>query len=143
MARKIQVMGVAPAFMADGPETIVVCFVQGRPVVPSKALGRRDSPDAWTSRVIDSTLQLSQFAGSFELDVEFVLPADRDPWELPWEMTLDNLLKWLLDALEGTALRSVLGEERRLVAVSARERVARPNEETGAYLVFRRATPPT
>ena len=45
----------------------------------SKAEGRLDAPRVWTATVVDQTKGLPRLLGPCELDVEFVLPADRFP----------------------------------------------------------------
>ena len=128
--------------MTKRRKPIVECFIPGRPVVPTTPMGRRNSPDPWTSQVIDGTIGLPRVAGRCELDVEFVIPLDRDPWEHPWEMSLTNLMKWLLDALEQTLFRSDPGGESQLVSISARQKVARSKEKTGARIAVFRAPVP-
>jgi hypothetical protein len=97
-----------------------------------------DQADPWTSAVIDRTLRMREVTGPCALDVEFVFPAEADRWVMPWERSLDNLLKWLLDALEGTTLRGAATSGPTIVAIRARQRVARGRERTGARIVFRR-----
>lgn len=113
-------------------------FVKGRPVVPRTPMGRRDRQDIWTSTVIAETMGLPWIRGPCELAVEFVVPAKRDPWELPWELALDNLLKWMLDALQATVLLSDPRAKGEVVSVRADRRTAGPSEETGARIVIRR-----
>lgn len=117
-------------------------FIEGRPAVPQNTLGGADPRNLWTTRVIDATVGLPALAGSCALDLEFILPVHQDSWELPWEVTLDHILKWTLDTLQQTVLRYERLAGASLVSVSARTRVARRGEETGARLVIRRVRSP-
>jgi hypothetical protein len=130
--------------MTKSAGTIAECFVPGRPVVPSGDLVRRSSSDVWTRKVIDVTSELDRVTGPCELEVEFVLvpDPDMDPWENPWEMATEHLLKWLLDALGQTVLRPGPEKEIQIVAICARGRAARPGEKTGAHIAIRRAKVP-
>lgn len=117
------------------PDSLVLvdCFIPGPP----------HSQKPWVTRVIDVMLGQPRITVPCELDVEFVLPPDRVPWILPEESRLTSLVKVLLDALEDTVLRDVLGPQREvggLVAVHARTKAGRPNEEAGARIVLRRVT---
>jgi hypothetical protein len=114
-------------------------FIDGRPAVPQNTLGGADPRTMWITRVIDETVGLPELTGACALELEFVLPAKQDSWELPWEVTLDHLLKWTLDTLERTVLRYERLQGASLVSVSARKRIAKRGEETGARLVIRRA----
>ena len=120
-------------------EPLVDRFIQGRPVVPQNALGAADPRNMWTARVVDETLGLPTLTGAFTLDLEFVLPVKQDSWELPWEITLDHILKWTLDTLQKTVLNYERLGGASLVSVSARTRVAQGGEPTGARLLIRRA----
>jgi hypothetical protein len=122
-------------------EPLVDRFIQGRPVVPQNALGGADPRNMWTARVVDETLGLPTLTGAFTLDLEFVLPVKQDAWELPWEVTLDHILKWTLDTLQKTVLNYERLRGASLVSVSARTRVAQGDEPTGARLIIRRAAP--
>jgi len=75
--------------------------------------------------------------GPCELDVEFVLPADKFPRDFPYGMDLDNLLKRLLDALGKTVLQDAPGGDSAIVRLSARKHPASPTEEPGARIVLR------
>jgi hypothetical protein len=119
------------------PKLLAECFIEGRPSVPQAGMGRRSGRDIWSTHVIDGTMALEPITGRCELELEFVLPPDRDSFEQPWERTLESLLKWTLDALEGTILRTGPAAEGELVAVHARRREAKAGESTGARLVLR------
>lgn len=127
---------------SDDPDTLIDCFIAGRPVVPRSPMGRREHQDVWTSTVVDQTMRLPGIHGPCHLEVEFVLPAVRDPWEHPWETSLDHLLKWMLDALEATIHLSDPSSDGEIVAVSARRRIAALEERPGAHLRIRRAEVP-
>jgi hypothetical protein len=114
-------------------------FVEGRPYVPGAARGSGETTDQWTSWVIDHLLRIPRPTGACELEVEFVLPANRDPWELPWEMSLDHLLARLLDALGRTALRRDPSDTASFVEIRASRRNAGKGEVTGARVVILRA----
>lgn len=120
-------------------KVLVDCFVPGRPYVPGAVRGPGDPTDRWTSAVVDQTLGFPRLTASCELDVVFVLPSDRDIWELPWEMSLDTLLSHLLNTLGGTLLRRNPGESATVVDIHARKKVAREGEEPGAHIVIRQA----
>ncbi|MGA8663547.1 MAG: hypothetical protein WB809_00530 [Thermoplasmata archaeon] len=125
--------------MAKRKGALVDCFVEGRPHVPRGSGGPRDSSGTWSIQVIDETLRFSPIKGPCELDVEFVLPADTDSWELPWEMTLDHLTMHLLEALEMTFLGRGELAEGSLVLIRARKRIARRGQRTGVHVVVTKA----
>jgi Holliday junction resolvase RusA-like endonuclease len=118
-----------------GPSEIAV-FVRGIPYARSKTKGRLDAPRVWTAAVVDQTKGLPRLLGPCELDVEFILPADKFPMDLPYGMDLDNLLKRLLDALGETILREVAGGDSAIIRLSARKRPAGPTEEPGARIAL-------
>ena len=119
-----------------GPSEIAV-FVRDIPYARSKTKGRLDAPRVWTATVVDQTKGLPRLLGACELNVEFVLPVDKFPRDLPYGMDLDNLPKRLLDALGKTVLRDAAGGDSAIVRLSARKHPAGPTEEPGARTALR------
>jgi Holliday junction resolvase RusA-like endonuclease len=118
-------------------------FVRGIPYGQNKTKGRLDAPRVWTTAVVHQTKGLPQLLGPCDFDVEFILPPDKFPSDLPYGSDLDNLLKRLLDALGSTVLRDAPGRDSVIVKLSARKRPAGPSEETGPMIGFRTiGTPP-
>lgn len=113
-------------------------FVTGRPSVPRGSTHPGEPHDLWTTSVLDETVGLPPVAVPCELEVEFLLPADRDPWELPWERSLEHLLQSLLRTLDRTVLRYDSIPAGAVRAVSARWREVAPGEAAGAWIVLRR-----
>jgi Holliday junction resolvase RusA-like endonuclease len=128
--------------VTGNPEIIIDRFIRGVPYARSKSKGRLGAPRVWTSAVVEQTAGLPLIAGPCQLEVEFVLPWDKFPSDLPFGMDLDNLLKRLLDALGTTVLQSAPGGDSAIVSLQARKRPLRQGEEPGARITFRPATFP-
>jgi Holliday junction resolvase RusA-like endonuclease len=122
--------------MKKSKETLEL-FIPGTPYARTKSKGRLGAPKAWTQTVIEQTSHLPQIPGACELDVVFILPADKFPSDLPFGMDLDNLLKRLMDALGQTVLRDAPGRDSAVMALHARKRRAQPGETPGAAISFR------
>lgn len=69
--------------------------------------------------------------------VEFLLPQDKFPRDLPHGMDLDNLLKRLLDALGETVLREAPGRDSAIMEIHAWKRKLIPPEVAGAQIFLR------
>jgi hypothetical protein len=125
--------------MAKVTGALVDCVIEGRPHVPRSSSGPTEPAATWSIQVINETLKFSRIKGPCEMDVEFILPADRDAWEMPWELTLDHLTKHLLDTLQGTFLGRSEAAEGELVQLRTHKRTARRGEKSGAHILVTRA----
>lgn len=113
-------------------------FVSGTPYGKTKPQGRRAGVGEWRDTVIEQTRDLPRVSWPCELDVVFVLPANKFVRDLPFGSDLDNLLKALLDALKTTVLRDAPGTDSAIIVLQASKRQAFDREKTGAMLSIRR-----
>lgn len=117
--------------MTGASDVLGEVFIRGTPSVSR----------TWGAAMIDQTLEMPTLQGPCHLEIEIVGSTTPSLVDTPSETTLSHRLVRLLDALDGTLLRTdVLDRDRgQLVSISARQRDARPGEPTGVRLVLRRA----
>lgn len=116
-------------------------WIPGSPYAQAKTRGDLEAPARWSAAVVEHTRHLPPVLGPTALEVEFVLPPDKFPRDLPYGMDLDNLLKRLFDALAKTVLSQVEGKDSAIVHLTARKRKARAGEATGARVDFTSVDP--
>lgn len=124
---------------------LIDCFIEGIPYAQNKVRGDLEAPERWTQAIMEKCRQMPAVKGPCLLEVEFVLPTNKFPKDLPFGMDLDNLLKRLLDALGETVFRGIPGKDSAIVDLRASKRPVRNGEASGARVVIREyvsGTPP-
>lgn len=86
--------------------------------------------------IIEPTSHLPKVSGLVRLDVEFILPADKFPADLPCGPDLDNLLKRLLDGLWKTIFSDVNDGDSSVVDLHVSKCRVRYAEDPGARIVL-------
>jgi Holliday junction resolvase RusA-like endonuclease len=109
--------------------------ISGVPYGKAKVRGRIEGCQEWTDAIIAQTRGCEPVHGPCRLDVEFLLPPDKYPADLPEGPDLDNLLKRLLDALQETVLRGP-GRDSSVVDVHATKTRVASDREAGANLTI-------
>lgn len=128
--------------MTAEPEVILECFIRGIPYAQEKSRGDLEAPQKWSEDIVRQTEALPRITGPCELDVEFILPANKFPDNYRFGGDLDNYVKRLSDAMERTILRDAPGGDSSIVILHARKRKAREGEATGARILFLTAPEP-
>src|SRR3989338_1170832 len=95
--------------------------VYGVPYCRHKRRGAVDAPKIWTAEVIKQTAYTPLVTYPCHLKVIFYLPEDKFPSDCPYGPDLDNLLKRLMDGLNETIFRNVVGKDSCVVRVTARK----------------------
>lgn len=112
-------------------------FVNGEPHCQAKVRGDTAAPQRWTEAVKRATRRLPKVRGQCHLWVTFVLPATKFPADHPYGPDLDNLLKRLLDAMNGTVFSEAPGKDGAVTLLVATKRRAMGDEPTGAEVTIR------
>jgi Holliday junction resolvase RusA-like endonuclease len=68
------------------------------------------------------------------MKVTFLLPPDKFPSDLPYGPDLDNLLKLLLDALNGTVFSEARGHDSCVISLAVTKTRAASREDSGVHI---------
>ena len=107
--------------------------IHGIPYSKLKRTGKKEGRQDWVDAIQEQTSKCPLVRTPCELEVEFLLPPDKFPADLPSGPDLDNLLELFMDGL----LKHVLQNDSLVIRLVASKRRVEAANEAGAVVTLR------